>query len=79
MGLKVPGTGGDPEDLGLQLASKESAIKFKRIFEGAKMLNDAAAASQWNGVRTLPPAQGGIYNTGLALISGGLVWCHCAA
>ena len=35
---KIPGTGGDPD--------KELALKFKGIFEGARMLNDAATAAR---------------------------------
>ena len=42
---KIPGTGGDPEYFALKVASKELALKFKGIFEGARMLNDAATAA----------------------------------
>ena len=43
---KIPGAGGDPEYFALKVASKELALKFKGIFEGARMLNDAATAAR---------------------------------
>ena len=46
---KIPSTGGEPDHLGLKVASKELASQFKGIFEGAKMLNDAAAAASGMG------------------------------
>ena len=46
---KIPWIGGDPEHLGLKVASKELALQFKGIFEGAKMLNDAASAARGMG------------------------------
>ena len=46
---KIPGTGGDPENLALKVDSKELALKFKGIFEGARMLNDAARAARGEG------------------------------
>ena len=43
---KIPGAGGDPEYFALKVASKELGLKFKGIFEGARMLNDAATAAR---------------------------------
>ena len=46
---KIPGIGGDPENLALKVDSKELALKFKEIFEEPKMLNDAATAASGMG------------------------------
>ena len=44
---KIPGAGGDPEYFALKVAfKKELALKLKGIFEGARMLNDAATAAR---------------------------------
>ena len=56
---KIFGSGGDPENLALKVDSKELAPKFKGIFEGAKMLNDAATAS--GGVGCVDTASPGRY------------------
>ena len=42
---KIRRAGGHPEHTALEFACVELALNFKGIFEGAKMLNDAATAA----------------------------------